>query len=153
MIPTATTADLLATLLSALRSRDREERADLLGEAVDGGATTRFAELAAVAQDDEILALCLLARAFSRHVALAEVTPWQAHDDPQVRAAAVATIALRKVDDGVRAAASRGLADPEPGVRIAALRAIRDNRDAGLLALTEALRHDPDEAVRRWVDP
>lgn len=142
--------DLLTTLVAALHSRDPDERADLLSAAITGSAADRFADLATGADSDQILALCLLARSFHRHIALADVAAWLTHPDPQIRAAAVATIALRKADDAVIDAARQGLIDAEPAVRIAAARAIRDNGDPTLLAMLSDLKNDPDPDVRRW---
>ena len=141
---------LRATLVRAWQSRDADTRADLLGEAIDAGAATHFAVLAATASGDEIPALCLLARSFPRHVPLGLVRPWQGDAAPHIRMAVVRTIALRGVDADVLAVVRAGVADPDPGVRVATIRAVRENGDAALEALLAPLASDLDATVQRW---
>ncbi len=147
---TPTLQALRATLVEAWRSRDADSRADLLGAAIDAGAATHFAALAADATGDEIAALCLLARSFPRHVPLPLVRAWQGAAEAQVRMAVIRTIALRAVDADVLAVVRDGVADPDPSVRIATIRVVRENGDAALAALLAPLSGDVDEAVQRW---
>ncbi|MCO4762328.1 MAG: hypothetical protein KC502_12535 [Myxococcales bacterium] len=142
---------MLQNLVTALRCRDADERADLLGAAIDAGTAAHFSALAAAATGDEIMALCLLARSFSKQVPLAEVTGWLAHEAPHIRAAVIQSIAFRPVDSGVLRVISHGVADETASVRIATIRAARHNGDPTLLALLEPLRADDDAGVRRWL--
>ena len=145
------TIENLRTLITnAYRERDADARADALGAAVDAGATEHFGALAAQAVGDQVLALCMLARSFPRHVALGQVLPWFESDEERVRMAVVRATTLREVDTEVMSLIRRAVVDPAAPVRVAAIRAVRDNRNTNLRALLAPLAADQEPSVRRW---
>ena len=144
-------ARLRAKLAQVARSRDPEERSDLLAEVVDAGAAQHVDALAATDKPMEKLGLAILARQFKRVVPLSTVTPWQSDPDPQLRAAVVSAIVFRPVDPGVLQVVRAAVADPDERVRVAAIRAVKEHGDAQLQRELAGLNADPSDAVKRWL--
>lgn len=138
----------LDALRRALRCRDGDERADIYGAAMTAGLEAAVPWLVVDAAGEDRIALAMFMRAFPRPAWLPVLAAWQRDEDEQVRAAAVAAMALQTPTDDVAAIFDIALADVSVAVRVRAVRAMGDSGAARWRRMLEQACADEDAAVR-----